>query len=247
MTMPKKPWTPQREAAVARQAEEGFEPPEIGPARPNPLRRSGRPSLSPEGGESKVLNARIPSALHREVQSLADRTGRSTSDLTRAALDVLVAASAPARPRRAGRYRAVPRPPRVCLVAVAGTALLASVRKHLDSLGLQVAVLDEERRAGVSSPLHVLGAHLAASDAVVVLLTKETGQRGDARQDVHFELGYALALLDRDLVLVLHDPAADVPPELAGGPVVDVTRPRFLSTLTQHLADRGLVVRADAG
>lgn len=241
--MTKKAWTPEREAAVVRRAEDGFAPSDIGPARPNPLRKSGRPSLSPEGGESKVLNARIPSSLHSAVQSLADRTGRSTSDLTRAALDVFVSSAAPAQ-RARGRYRAATRPPRVCLIAPCGAERLAAVRKHLATLGLDVVVLDEERRPRVSPPLHVLGAHLAASDAVLVLLTAESG---DDRRGILFELGYALALLDHDRVVVLHDLTADIPADLAGGILVDVTKPRFLSAVTRHLASRGLVVRADAG
>lgn len=85
--MTKKRWTPEREAAALAEAEQGVE---TAVPVPNPLRKAGRPSLSPEGGTSKVLNARIPSDLHGKVVAFAQETGRSVSDLTRDALTALV-------------------------------------------------------------------------------------------------------------------------------------------------------------
>lgn len=79
-----KEWTPERAAELAERAERGFDDAEIGPAIPNPLRKPGRPALSPEG--SKALNARIPSDLHAAVVALARDSGRSVSDVTRDAL-----------------------------------------------------------------------------------------------------------------------------------------------------------------
>jgi hypothetical protein len=92
MTMTKKPWTPEREAALAAKAEVGFDAADIGAAVPNPLRKAGRPSLSPGGGTSKVLNTRIPSDLHGKVVAFARETGRSVSDLTRDALSAFLPA-----------------------------------------------------------------------------------------------------------------------------------------------------------
>jgi hypothetical protein len=77
MTMTKKQWTPEREVAMLAKAKKGLKPREIGPAVPNPLRKPGRPSLSPEGGTSKVLNTRIPSDLHGKAVAFARKTGRS--------------------------------------------------------------------------------------------------------------------------------------------------------------------------
>lgn len=88
--MTKKPWTPEREAALLAKAEKGLKAGEIGPAVPNPLRKAGRPSLSPEGGTSKALNTRIPSDLHGKVVAFARKTGRSVSDLTRDALSAFM-------------------------------------------------------------------------------------------------------------------------------------------------------------
>lgn len=88
--MTKKPWTPEREAAMLAKAEKGLKAHEIGPAVPNPLRKAGRPSLSPEGGTSKALNTRIPSDLHGKVVAFARKTGRSVSDLTRDALSAFM-------------------------------------------------------------------------------------------------------------------------------------------------------------
>lgn len=88
--MTKKPWTPAREAAMLAKAEKGLKASEIGPAVPNPLRKAGRPSLSPEGGTSKALNTRIPSDLHGKVVAFARKTGRSVSDLTRDALSAFM-------------------------------------------------------------------------------------------------------------------------------------------------------------
>lgn len=88
--MTKKPWTPEREAALLAKAEKGLKASEIGPAVPNPLRKAGRPSLSPEGGTSKALNTRIPSDLHGKVIAFARKTGRSVSDLTRDALNAFM-------------------------------------------------------------------------------------------------------------------------------------------------------------
>lgn len=85
MTMTKK-WTPERETALLAQAEHGFEPGEVGPAVPNPLRKAGRPSLSPGGGATKALTARIPPDLHEKVVAFARQSGRSVSELTRDAL-----------------------------------------------------------------------------------------------------------------------------------------------------------------
>lgn len=84
--MSEKQWTAKREAAAAAKAERGLAEREIGPMVPNPLRGPGRPSLSPGGGRSKALNARIPTDLHDKVVAFARRSGRSVSDLTRDAL-----------------------------------------------------------------------------------------------------------------------------------------------------------------
>lgn len=92
MTMTKEQWTPEREAAMVAKAESGLEPHQIGAAVPNPLRKAGRPSLSPAGGTSKALNARIPSDLHVKVVAYAMKTGRSVSDLTRDALSAFMSA-----------------------------------------------------------------------------------------------------------------------------------------------------------
>lgn len=109
MTMTKKLPTPDRDAAVLAKAERGFDASDIGPAVPNPLRKAGRPSLSREGGTSKVLNTRIPSDLHVQVVAFARNTGRSVSDLTREALSAFMAADAAAHPpTRAARASRTP-------------------------------------------------------------------------------------------------------------------------------------------
>ena len=79
-----------KDEELAAKAERGFQPHELGEPVPNPMRKPGRPSLSPEGGPSKALNARIPSDLHGEVLAFAKETGRSVSDLTRDALTVFL-------------------------------------------------------------------------------------------------------------------------------------------------------------
>jgi hypothetical protein len=88
--MTKKPWTPEREVAVLAKTEEGFDASDIGATVPNPLRKTGRPSLSPEGGTSKALSVRIPSDLHATVVAFARKTGCSVSDLTRDALSAFM-------------------------------------------------------------------------------------------------------------------------------------------------------------
>jgi hypothetical protein len=97
MTMTKK----QRDAAVLAAAERGYEPHQVGAPIPNPLRKAGRPSLSPEGGTSKALTARIPSDLHRRVVAFARTTGRSVSDLTRDALTAFIGPDSEPRRRKA--------------------------------------------------------------------------------------------------------------------------------------------------
>lgn len=106
MTMTKK----QRDATVLARAERGFEPHELGAPIPNPLRKAGRPSLSPEGGTSKALTARIPTDLHHKVVAFARDSGRSVSDLTRDALTAFLATETPARGRGLGAARRPPRP-----------------------------------------------------------------------------------------------------------------------------------------
>ena len=98
--MTKKPWTPDREADLLARAEAGFDDDEIATAVPNPLRKAGRPSLSPEGGTSKALNARIPSDLHGQVVAFARTSGRSVSDVTRDALTAFMGSAAKAPRRR---------------------------------------------------------------------------------------------------------------------------------------------------
>jgi hypothetical protein len=88
--MARREWTPELQAELLARAERGLEPHELGPPVPNPLRKAGRPSLSPAGGTSKALNTRIPAELHAELTALAAARGQSVSDLVRAALDALV-------------------------------------------------------------------------------------------------------------------------------------------------------------
>jgi hypothetical protein len=54
----------------------------------------GRPSLSGEPGRSPMLTVRVPAALAEQARALAERDGKSVSDVLREALEAHVAASA---------------------------------------------------------------------------------------------------------------------------------------------------------
>jgi hypothetical protein len=233
MTTPKK-WTPQREAALARKAERGFSQAEIGPPMPNPFRRPGRPSLSGDPGESKVLTARIPRDLHERLVAVATDSGEQVSDLTRLALAMLVRTAPGVYERTDSRrrpltdlagvpegatYQAVTAAPRVFVAHGRSSRRAPAIVRHLRSLGLDV----------------VSGS--ADADAVVAILH---GADERERTNAVFDYGMHVGRLGAERVVVVADPRTAPVPDREG-PSVDLSRPRVLAALTRELARIGLV------
>lgn len=253
--MPKtKAWTAKREAALVAKAEAGFGPGEIGAPVPNPARRAGRPSMSPEGGPSKVLNARIPSGLHADLVRLAEASGWQVSEITRLALaalvqstgDVLTAPVAtPVRWHRpvgepqvepSARYHAVPVRPRVFLSYSSHDHRRAgNVARHLRALGLDV--MTAAQQPGVVPMLDTLVDTVTSADAAVVVFTGDDR----ARASVLFEYGLLAGRLGPERVVLLAYTAADLPSDALGLTYIDASRPRALLALTRVLASLGLV------
>jgi len=265
--MAKKPWTPEREAALVERAERGFGPDDLGPMVASPVKKRGRPSLSAEGGTSQVLNARIPADLHQDVIELARRVGVSASELTRIALAALIgnvaestaavrrvphrfleAALGPAEVPARGQYQAVQARPRVFLAYGGDPRLNGTVRNKLVSLGLDVSVGNANDPGLVLDRLE--SAVRTADLAVIAFGRDATGPAAGAprrrsRQNAIFEYGYARAALGSNRVIVLYHPEAAIPSDTHGVVYVDVTKRGYLDALTQVLASLGLVV-ADA-
>jgi hypothetical protein len=75
------------EDALAREAEEGFDP--AGLAR----RRAGRPSLSGDPGHSTRLGVRLDDDTYQSIRRLAEHQHRNISDVVREALHRYLEAS----------------------------------------------------------------------------------------------------------------------------------------------------------
>ena len=75
------------ENALAREADEGFDPARL------VRRRAGRPSLSGSPGHSTRLGVRLDDDTYQSIRRLAERQHRNISDVVREAIDRYLEAS----------------------------------------------------------------------------------------------------------------------------------------------------------
>jgi predicted nucleotide-binding protein len=117
------------------------------------------------------------------------------------------------------------RPDRLFLVHGRDKGALFEVQEFLERVtGIRPVVLSEQPSRG-QTIIEKLGAHLAPGSFAVVLMTADDegrlrGEDGElklrARQNVLFELGFAVGRLERQYVAVLHEDGVELPSDYYG-------------------------------